>query len=157
MAGNEYILIDAAGWGGYARFTHYPSGDTLLYKRWMDDEEWARAVVAYLGKYPGLMVRREGHQVETPSAAMRLSWEAQLLIGHHSFTLCLGGAELDMRAKTITVRLEGDRLEHHYGAQATVVMNAKRRELYTLLEPLGGHSTISDRPDGGQDLVFHYE
>lgn len=55
----ERIELDYAGWKGWPRYTHYPTGDTLLRKPYMSDEQWAEAKISYFLKYPGVKVLDE--------------------------------------------------------------------------------------------------
>lgn len=54
-----FIAHDWCGWNEqYGRFTHMPSGDTLVCQAWMGQLEWDKAQLAYFRKYPGINVHR---------------------------------------------------------------------------------------------------
>lgn len=55
----EYIAFDYCGWmENYGRFTHMPSGDTLVQQGWMGQADWDKAQLEWFRKYPGLTVCR---------------------------------------------------------------------------------------------------
>ncbi|OWK34313.1 hypothetical protein [Fimbriiglobus ruber] len=54
---DEFIALDYCGWNQtYGRFTHIPSGDTLLCLPGMGQREWDEAQWLFLQQYPGLNV-----------------------------------------------------------------------------------------------------
>jgi hypothetical protein len=56
MSEQERIDQDFAGWGEWARYTHSPSGDTLLRKPYMSSDEWHALKRDWLAKYPGVPI-----------------------------------------------------------------------------------------------------
>jgi len=57
---NEFIAHDWCGLNEqYGRFTHMPSGDTLLCGGWMGQLDWDKAQLEWLQKYdPALVVHK---------------------------------------------------------------------------------------------------
>lgn len=54
---NGFIVFDWCGWGErYGRFTHMPSGETLVCQMWMGQADWDRAQLAWMLKYDGEML-----------------------------------------------------------------------------------------------------
>lgn len=54
-----FIAFDWCGWmDNYGRFTHMPSGDTIVQQGWMGQRDWDKAQLEYFKKYPGLEVHR---------------------------------------------------------------------------------------------------
>lgn len=52
-----FIAHDYCGWDErYGRYTHVPSGDTLVQRDAMGQANWDKAQLDYLAKYPGLTV-----------------------------------------------------------------------------------------------------
>lgn len=52
-----FIAHDWCGWNDqYGRYTHLPSGDTLVCRPGMGQDDWDRAQLQYFRKYPGLNV-----------------------------------------------------------------------------------------------------
>ncbi len=48
----EFIAHDWAGWNeNQGRFTHMPSGETLLCQRYWDQQEWDQAQLDWFRKY----------------------------------------------------------------------------------------------------------
>lgn len=63
-----FIAFDWCGWNGnYGRFTHIPSGDTLVQPDCIGQREWDQAQMKWFSKYPQLTVHRcpEGPYRET--------------------------------------------------------------------------------------------
>lgn len=61
MSGEQmaFIVFDWCGWNeSNGRFTHMPSGDTLICKGWMGQREWDQAQSEFFAKYPGVKVYR---------------------------------------------------------------------------------------------------
>lgn len=57
MDQEQFIAHDWCGFGErYGRYTHLPSGDTLVCRPDMGQVEWDKAQLAYMKKYPGLNV-----------------------------------------------------------------------------------------------------
>ncbi len=57
MAVSEQINHDWCGWDErYGRYTHSPSGDTLVCQGWMRQKDWDKAQLEYLQKYPQVEV-----------------------------------------------------------------------------------------------------
>jgi hypothetical protein len=55
----DYIVHDWCGWNDQqGRFTHMPSGDTLLCQVWMGQSDWDKAQHEWFKKYPGLTVHK---------------------------------------------------------------------------------------------------
>lgn len=53
----EFIAHDWCGWKQqYGRFTHMPSGDSLICQAWMGQSDWNMAQLGWFLKYPGLTV-----------------------------------------------------------------------------------------------------
>lgn len=53
----EFIARDGAGWmEARARYTHMPSGDTLLAQPWMSRDDWDERVLGFMSRYPGLNI-----------------------------------------------------------------------------------------------------
>lgn len=53
----EFIAHDSAEWNDrYGRYTHVPSGDTLICQAWMNQLEWDKAQLVWLSKYAGSLV-----------------------------------------------------------------------------------------------------
>lgn len=59
-----YIVLDYAGFGGWRRLTHIPSGDTCLCKPYMTHQQWLEAKQEFLNKYPELAILENGQPVE---------------------------------------------------------------------------------------------
>lgn len=60
----EYIELDYAGWGGWPRLTHIPSGDTCLKSPYMTWKQWEEKRDSFLNKYPNLIILdRAGREV----------------------------------------------------------------------------------------------
>lgn len=54
--GVEFIAHDWAGWNeNHGRFTHVPSGGTLLCRRYWGQEEWDKAQLDWLRQYDGTL------------------------------------------------------------------------------------------------------
>lgn len=55
-----FIAHDWCGWNErFGRFTHMPSGDTLVCQGWMGQLDWDKAQAEWFQKFPGeLMVHR---------------------------------------------------------------------------------------------------
>lgn len=54
---NAFIAHDWCGWNeNYGRYTHVPSGDTLVCKAYMNQMQWDQAQHDWLNKYPDLTV-----------------------------------------------------------------------------------------------------
>jgi hypothetical protein len=54
-----FIAFDWCGWSEqYGRFTHMPSGETLLQKRWMGQTDWDQCQLEWFKKFPDLIVCR---------------------------------------------------------------------------------------------------
>lgn len=52
-----FIAFDWCGWNDrYGRFTHVPSGDTIVCQGWMGQEDWDAKQLEFFQKYPGLTV-----------------------------------------------------------------------------------------------------
>jgi hypothetical protein len=52
-----FVAHDLCGWHlQYGRFTHMPSGDTLVQEDWMGQADWDKAQLAFFRKHPGLNV-----------------------------------------------------------------------------------------------------
>lgn len=60
LAPDEFICHDWAGWNEQmGRFTHLPSGDTLLCQRWMGQLEWEQAQAEWFKRYnPAILVHK---------------------------------------------------------------------------------------------------
>lgn len=55
----EFIAFDWCGWNDwYGRFTHLPTGDTIIQRPGMDQRQWDRAQLEWFRKYPRLVVHR---------------------------------------------------------------------------------------------------
>lgn len=53
----DFIAHDWCGWNErYGRFTHLPSGDTLVCQEWMGQSDWDKVQLEWFSKYPGLDV-----------------------------------------------------------------------------------------------------
>lgn len=49
----EKIIHDWCGWmEQYGRFTHHPTGDTLVCQAWMGQSDWDNAQLEWFLKYP---------------------------------------------------------------------------------------------------------
>lgn len=54
-----FIAFDWCGaFEDYGRFTHMPSGETLVQQGWMKQEDWDKAQLEWFRKFPGLTVCR---------------------------------------------------------------------------------------------------
>lgn len=52
-----FIAFDWCGWNdNYGRFTHLPSGDTLVQRHGMRQHDWDKAQLEWFRKFPGLTV-----------------------------------------------------------------------------------------------------
>lgn len=53
----EFIAHDWCGWNEqHGRYTHLPSGKTLVCQGWMGQRQWDQAQLEYLEGFPGLNV-----------------------------------------------------------------------------------------------------
>jgi hypothetical protein len=53
----EFIAHDWCGWNNnYGRYTHIPSGDTLVCKASMNQQQWDKIQLAFLSSYSGISV-----------------------------------------------------------------------------------------------------
>ena len=53
----QFIAHDFCGWDEqYGRYTHMPSGETLICKQHMGQLQWDKAQLEFLLKYPGMNV-----------------------------------------------------------------------------------------------------
>jgi hypothetical protein len=53
----EFIAFDWCGWNDrYGRYTHMPSGETLLCRPYFSQAEWDIAQLEWFKKFPGLNV-----------------------------------------------------------------------------------------------------
>lgn len=53
----EYIAFDWCGtFENYGRFTHLPSGETIVQQPWMGQSDWNKKQLEFFQKYPGLTV-----------------------------------------------------------------------------------------------------
>lgn len=54
---DSFIVHDWCGWNDrYGRYTHMPSGATLVCQAWMGQQEWDKAQLEFLERFPGLNV-----------------------------------------------------------------------------------------------------
>lgn len=59
MSEAHFIAHDWCGWNSrFGRYTHMPSGDTLVCEGWMGQADWDKAQLEWMKKYPGLNVHK---------------------------------------------------------------------------------------------------
>ncbi len=70
----QVIIHDWCGWDEqYGRYTHSPSGDTLVCQAWMRQRDWDKAQLSFLQKYPDIQVRfQDGTSENTDTICARL-------------------------------------------------------------------------------------
>lgn len=67
----EFIAHDWCGsMQQYGRYTHMPSGDTLVCKAWMGQVDWDKAQLEYFQKYSNITVHECPGQYTSDGALM---------------------------------------------------------------------------------------
>jgi hypothetical protein len=68
---NEFIAHDWCGWNEqFGRFTHIPSGETLVCRPGMTQSQWDKAQLEWMRRFPGLTVHSCPDRYSTDGPSM---------------------------------------------------------------------------------------